>query len=56
LGYGLWYGLGSVDDISAYSSGGWVGGVGAVLALVGIVHIGFWLARRGHPQDSQSSR
>ena len=50
LGYGLWYGLGGVDDISAYASGGWVGGVGAILALVGIVHLGFWLARRGHPQ------
>jgi len=47
LGYGLWYGLMNVDDLSAYTTGGWVGGVGAIVALIGLVHLGFWLARRG---------
>jgi hypothetical protein len=47
LGFGLWYGLMGVDDLSAYSSGGWTAGIGAIVALVGIVHLGFWLARRG---------
>lgn len=46
LGWGLWYGLMNVDDLSAYTTGGWVGGVGAILALIGIVYLGFWLARR----------
>jgi len=56
LGFGLWYGLGSVDDYSAFSSGASVGGIGAILGLVGIVYLGFWLARRGRPQASQPSR
>jgi len=56
LGYGLWYGLMSVDETSAYSSGGWTAGVGAILALVGLVHLGFWLARRGRRDAPQPSR
>jgi len=47
LGCGLWYGLGSVDDVSAYTTGLWVTGVGAMVCLIGLVHLGFWLARRG---------
>jgi CubicO group peptidase (beta-lactamase class C family) len=48
LGVGLWYGLMNVDDLSAWTTGGWVGGAGAILALVGLVHLGFWLARRSN--------
>lgn len=56
LGFGLWYGLMSVDELSAYSSGGWVGGIGAIVALVGLVYLGFWLARRkSAPQGGVAS-
>ncbi|MHB8528983.1 MAG: DUF6249 domain-containing protein [Caulobacteraceae bacterium] len=47
LGYGLWYGLNTIDDLSAWMTGGWIGGAGAILALIGIVYLGFWLVRRG---------
>ncbi len=49
LGYGLWYGLTGVDDISAFASGGWVAGVGAIVGLIGVVHLVFWLVRRWRP-------
>jgi hypothetical protein len=47
LGYGLWYGLTTVDEPSAYATGLWLSGVGALVCLIGLVHIAFWLARRG---------
>lgn len=46
LGYGLWYGLTTVDEMAAWSSGGWVGGIGAIVGLIGLIYLGFWLARR----------
>jgi hypothetical protein len=56
LGFGLWYGLMSVDEASAYGSGGWTAGMGAILALVGFVHLGFWFARRGGRGARQPGR
>ncbi|HEV2364911.1 MAG TPA: DUF6249 domain-containing protein [Caulobacteraceae bacterium] len=49
LGAGLWFGLMPLDDYSAWESGGWVGGVGFIVALLGLVYLAFWLARRGRP-------
>ncbi|HEY5072625.1 MAG TPA: hypothetical protein VII63_11410 [Caulobacteraceae bacterium] len=47
LGYGLWFGLMSIDELSAWTTGGWIGGAGAIISLVGTVFLGFWVARRG---------
>ena len=54
LGYGLWYGLASVDMTSAYGSGLWVAAVGALACLIGAVHLAFWLTRRGGGAKSRS--
>jgi Domain of unknown function (DUF6249) len=50
LGYGLWYGLMSVNDIAAYTTGGSVAGLGAIPGLVGIAHLVLWATRRGAPK------
>jgi hypothetical protein len=47
LGYGLWYGLMSVNDIAAYVSGGSIAGLGAIPGLVGVGHLVLWATRRG---------
>jgi hypothetical protein len=47
LGYGLWYGLMSVSDIAAYTTGGSVAGIGAIPGLIGVAHLVLWAARRG---------
>ncbi|MDB5483933.1 MAG: hypothetical protein JWO83_4986 [Caulobacteraceae bacterium] len=47
LGYGLWYGLMSVNDIAAYVTGGSVAGIGAIPGLVGVAHLVLWASRRG---------
>ncbi|MGI9169027.1 MAG: DUF6249 domain-containing protein, partial [Caulobacteraceae bacterium] len=36
LGYGLYYGLSSVNDIAAYTTGGSVAGAGAIPGLIGV--------------------
>jgi hypothetical protein len=46
LGYGLWYGLMSVNDIAAYVTGGSVAGFGAIPGLVGVAHLVLWATRR----------
>ena len=46
LGYGLWYGLMSVNDIAAYVTGGAVAGAGAIPGLVGVAHLVLWATRR----------
>jgi len=46
LGYGLWYGLMSVNDIAAYVTGGSVAGFGAIPGLVGVGHLVLWATRR----------
>jgi|ERR1700761_4827118 hypothetical protein len=48
LGYGLWYGLMSVNDISAYITGGSVAGIGAIPGLIGVAYLVLWGMRRGH--------
>ncbi len=55
LGGGLWYGIKTVDEFSAYTSGLWVGGVGGLICLIGIIHFGFWLARRGRREAPTSA-
>lgn len=47
LGYGLWYGLMSVNDISAYITGGCVAGIGAIPGLIGVAYLLLWGLRRG---------
>ncbi|MBV8685053.1 MAG: hypothetical protein JO111_19435 [Caulobacteraceae bacterium] len=47
LGYGLWYGLMSVNDIAAYVSGGCVAGFGAIPGLIGVAYLVLWALRRG---------
>lgn len=49
LGYGLWYGLMSVDDTAAYVSGGSTAGFGAIPGLIGLGYLVLWLARRKSP-------
>ena len=49
LGYGVWYGLMSVDDTAAYISGGSTAGVGAIPGLIGLGYLVLWLARRKTP-------
>ncbi len=46
LGYGLWYGLMSVDDQAAYISGGSTAGVGAIPGLIGLAYLVLWATRR----------
>lgn len=47
LGYGLWYGLMSVNDISAYITGGSVAGIGAIPGLIGVAYLVLWGMQRG---------
>jgi hypothetical protein len=49
LGYGVWYGLMSVDDTAAYISGGSTAGVGAIPGLIGLGYLVLWLGRRKTP-------
>lgn len=42
LGYGLWYGLMSVDDMAAYITGGSVAGAGAIPGLIGVGYLVLW--------------
>lgn len=47
LGYGLWYGLMSVNDIAAYVTGGSIAGAGAIPGLIGVAYLVLWAGRRG---------
>ena len=49
LGYGLWYGLMSVDDTAAYVSGGSTAGFGAIPGLIGLGYLVLWFTRRKTP-------
>jgi hypothetical protein len=51
LGYGLWYGLMSVNDMAAYISGGCVAGAGAIPGLIGVAYLVLWATRRKAPGD-----
>ena len=46
LGYGLWYGLMSVDETAAYVSGGSTAGFGAIPGLIGLAYLVLWFTRR----------
>lgn len=46
LGYGLWYGLMSVNTIAAYVSGGCTAGAGAIPGLIGVAYLILWATRR----------
>ncbi len=50
LGYGLWYGLMSVNEIAAYITGGCTAGVGAIPGLIGVAHLVLWATRRETPR------
>jgi len=46
LGYGLWYGLMTVNNIAAYVTGGCVAGAGAIPGLIGVAYLVLWATRR----------
>jgi len=46
LGYGLYYGLSSVNDIAAYVTGASVAGSGAIPGLIGVAYLVLWAGRR----------
>jgi hypothetical protein len=50
LGYGLWYGLMSVDETAAYISGGCTAGFGAIPGLIGFAYLLLWVTRRETPR------
>jgi hypothetical protein len=47
LGYGMWFGLMSVNEIAAYVTGGSIAGFGAIPGFVGVAHLVLWVTRRG---------
>ena len=51
LGYGLWYGLMSVNEIAAYTSGGSTAGLGAIPGLIGLAYLLLWATRRNAPKS-----
>ena len=50
LGYGMFYGLSSVNDIAAYTTGGSIAGAGAIPGLIGVAYLILWLTRRNTPK------
>lgn len=50
LGYGMYYGLSSVNDIAAYTTGGSIAGAGAIPGLIGVAYLILWLTRRNAPR------
>ncbi len=50
LGYGLWYGLMSVNEIAAYVSGGSTAGFGAIPGFIGIAYLILWFTKRDAPK------
>ena len=49
LGYGLWYGLMTVDDTAAYITGGCTAGAGAIPGLIGVAYLILWASKRKTP-------
>ena len=49
LGYGLWYGLMSVDDTAASITGAVVAGAGAIPGLIGVAFLILWAMKRNEP-------
>ena len=50
LGYGIWYGLMSVNEIAAYTSGASTAGIGAIPGLIGLAYLLLWATRRNQPK------
>jgi hypothetical protein len=50
LGYGLWYGLMSVNEIAAYVTGGSTAGAGAIPGFIGVAYLILWATRRNAPK------
>jgi hypothetical protein len=46
LGYGLWFGFMSVNDVAAYIIGGSTAGLGSVPGLIGLAYLLLWVTRR----------
>lgn len=51
LGYGIWYGLMSVNEVAAYTSGASTAGVGAIPGLIGLAYLLLWATRRNAPKS-----
>ena len=49
LGYGLWFGLMTVDDTAAYVTGGSTAGIGAIPGLIGVAYLILWASKRKTP-------
>jgi hypothetical protein len=49
LGYGLWYGLMTVDDTAAYITGGCTAGFGAIPGLIGVAYLILWATKSKTP-------
>ena len=45
LGYGLWFGLMSVDDTAAYITGASTAGFGAIPGLIGVAYLILWATK-----------
>jgi hypothetical protein len=45
LGYGLWYGLASVDDTAAAITGACTAGAGAIPGLIGVAYLILWATK-----------
>jgi hypothetical protein len=50
LGYGMWYGLMSVDDTAAWITGTSIAGSGAIPGLIGLAYLVLWFSKRNAPK------
>jgi hypothetical protein len=50
LGYAMWYGLMSVDDVAAYTTGMSIAGAGAIPGLIGLAYLMLWFTKRNAPK------
>ncbi len=50
LGYAMWYGLMSVNEIAAYTTGTAIAGSGAIPGLIGLAYLVLWFTKRNAPK------
>jgi Domain of unknown function (DUF6249) len=50
MGYGLWFGLMSVNYTAAYTTGSSVAVVGAIPGLIGLAYLLLWATKRNAPK------
>ena len=55
LGYGLWYGLSSVDDTAAAITGACTAGAGAIPGLIGVAYLILWASKSKDSTKSVSN-